>query len=195
MLLFAGACRQSSTSQHASEKEPTKDTLLIQVVGNFNKQLLSRTKTELAKHFKTIKVNAVQSFPRSAYYVPRKRYKADTIIAHLAKQTPEGLVSIALTHEDISTKKGAIADYGIMGLGFCPGRACVVSTFRLKQENLEEQFFKLCLHELGHTAGLPHCKQQNCFMRDAEGKNNFDEERGFCESCRTYLNQRGWHLK
>jgi archaemetzincin len=29
-------------------------------------------------------------------------------------------------------------------------------------------------------------------MRDAGGKNPLDEETGFCDKCKTYLNKQGW---
>lgn len=34
--------------------------------------------------------------------------------------------------EDIATKKGSVDNYGIMGLGYQPGNACIVSAFRLR---------------------------------------------------------------
>jgi archaemetzincin len=82
-----------------------------------------------------------------------------------------------------------------MGLGFQPGNACVVSTFRLQKGELSDQLFKLSLHELAHTQGLPHCKNKTCFMRDAKGENHLDEEIGFCQSCKSFLKSKGWLLK
>jgi archaemetzincin len=79
-----------------------------------------------------------------------------------------------------------------MGLGFEPGNACVISTFRLSKTNFAAQFYKVALHELGHTQGLPHCPNKTCLMRDAEGSNHLDEETGFCPSCKAYLKSKGW---
>jgi len=83
----------------------------------------------------------------------------------------------------------------VMGLGFMPGNACVVSSFRLSKKKRAEQFYKVVLHELGHTQGLPHCAVKTCFMRDAEGKNPTDEETGFCNSCRKHLEDENWKLR
>ena len=193
LLTVVFGCRNHPPAEQSERK--AIDTLFIYAVSNFSKPLLLQTQQELAKHFKCIKAKTIAQLPTTAYYAARKRYIADSIISYFAKQTPTNAVSILLTHFDISTKKGTIPNYGIMGLGFCPGRACVVSSFRLKKENLHAQFYKLCLHELGHTAGLPHCKVQTCFMRDAEGKNHFDEESGFCSNCKTYLNKKAWNLE
>ena len=46
-----------------------------------------------------------------------------------------GTVTIGLTHRDISTSIHGQYNYGIMGLSFRPGDACVVSTFRLKRKD------------------------------------------------------------
>ncbi len=81
-----------------------------------------------------------------------------------------------------------------MGLGYCPGNACVVSTFRLDKDNLSNQFYKVAIHELGHTQGLPHCTAKTCLMRDAEGKNNLDNEFDFCEKCKKLLKAKGWNF-
>ncbi|MFB9845298.1 hypothetical protein [Mucilaginibacter ginsenosidivorans] len=114
---------------------------------------------------------------------------------YLSRPGVADTVVIGLTDKDISTRKGSINDWGIMGLGFQPGNACVISTFRLSKERRMDQFYKLALHELGHTQGLPHCNKRTCLMRDAEGGNHLDEETGFCESCRSFLKSKGWLLK
>jgi archaemetzincin len=132
--------------------------------------------------------------PESAFYAPRNRYRADSVINYLDHFGSTDTVVIGITSKDISTRKGNIADWGVMGLGFEPGNACVISTFRLSKANLSEQFYKLALHELGHTQGLPHCNNKTCFMHDAEGGNHFDEEADFCQSCKAYLKGKGWLL-
>ncbi len=130
--------------------------------------------------------------PKQAYYKPRSRYRADSIIAWLSRQTPEYSVVIGLTSKDISTTKDKIIDWGVMGLGYQPGNACVTSTFRLNKANLLDQLFKVSVHELGHTQGLPHCPNKNCYMQDAEGGNPTDSETGFCAECTKKLEEKGW---
>ena len=78
-----------------------------------------------------------------------------------------------------------------MGLGYCPGKACVVSDYRIKNKT---NYFKVVLHELGHTMGLGHCVVKSCFMRDAEGHDTTDEETEFCTNCKNYLKNKGWEL-
>lgn len=149
---------------------------------------------ELRKVFPVVKVLPLQPFPPSSFYAPRQRYRADTLISWLEKRTSENHVTIGLTNKDISAKKGDNADFGIMGLGFCPGSSCIASSFRLSKTETNEQFFKVAIHELGHTAGLPHCEEKTCFMRDAEGHNPTNEEKGFCPKCKAYLQKKGWQF-
>ena len=87
-----------------------------------------------------------------------------------------------------------MADFGVMGLGYRPGNACVASTFRLNAENKSEQFYKVAIHELGHTQGLKHCPDKTCFMRDAEGKNPTNEEKDFCQNCKKVLRSKHWKI-
>ena len=117
--------------------------------------------------------------PPQAYIKERNRYRADTIIRWLRDQTPVNIVTIGLTGFDISTTKDNVKDWGVMGLGYRPGRACVASAFRLNKEQKLQQFFKVSIHELGHTQGLDHCEVKTCFMRDAEGRNPTNEEVDF----------------
>lgn len=125
--------------------------------------------------------------PANAWYAPRNRYRADSLLAWLSKHATKGHTIIAITTSDVSTTKGTHADWGVIGLGYSPGNACVVSSYRLSKSNTTTQWIKICLHELGHTRGLPHCKVSNCYMRDAEGHNVADELTGFCADCAAYL--------
>lgn len=129
-----------------------------------------------------------------AYYPARNRYRADSLLLYLKKQTPKGHVTLGLTSKDISCTNGDIPDWGIMGLSYCPGKASVTSTYRLSKKNLLEQFFKTSIHELGHAMGLDHCPVKTCFMRDAEGKNTTNEEKEFCPKCKKFLIEKGWNL-
>ncbi|WP_264558052.1 matrixin family metalloprotease [Flavobacterium sp. N1718] len=90
--------------------------------------------------------------------------------------------------------KNNVKDWGVMGLGYHPGAACVVSDFRLRKHHQENQLYKVVLHELGHTEGLPHCPKRSCIMRDAEGKIPLQEEKAFCSKCRAFLNDRQWRI-
>jgi archaemetzincin len=91
---------------------------------------------ELKKMYPNVIINKSIPLPKLAYYNKRNRYKADSLIRYLAQLTPNGHVTMGLTSKDISTTKGEIPDYGIMGLAYQPGKSCVVSTFRLSKKEV-----------------------------------------------------------
>lgn len=133
---------------------------------------------------------SIKEFPSNCYYKPRNRYRADSTIKWLKEIKPDSTRTIVgITDEDVSTSKGLHRDFGVMGLGYQPGKACVVSTVRLRKsastsQKLKERIFKVVVHEMGHNFGLPHCLDQTCIMADAEGKMKLDEEKGLCSNCK-----------
>lgn len=172
------------------EKEAV--TILVQPFKDLKPESIKFVTNKIKKVYPNIKVLEPIDFPDNTYNKERNRYRADSIIKFLDQRTKENFVTIGLTSKDISTTKGNIKDFGIMGLGFRPGKACVASKFRLSKKNSDEQFFKVAIHELGHTQGLPHCSEKQCFMRDAEGKNPTDEETDFCKKCKRFLINKNW---
>ncbi|PXW16759.1 archaemetzincin [Chryseobacterium sp. CBTAP 102] len=167
-------------------------TILIQQFKDIQPESIEKVTEGIKKVYPNVKVLDAIEFPENTYYKERSRYRADSIIKFLNKETKEGFVTIGLTAKDISATRGTIKDFGIMGLGYRPGKACVASNFRLNKENRDEQFYKIAIHELGHTQGLPHCPEKMCFMRDAEGKNPTNEETDFCKKCKTFLINKNW---
>ena len=142
------------------------------------------------KIYETVQLKEAIDLPAFAFYPARNRYRADSLISYLSKTTAVGYVTIGLTNKDISTKKDTITDWGVMGLGYCPGKSCIASSFRLSKTEKQVQLFKVAIHEFGHTQGLPHCSVKSCFMRDAEGHNNTNDETGFCAYCKSLLIKR-----
>jgi archaemetzincin len=183
------SCRNNVES-NAVQKEAL--TIELQPLGDIRYSNVIFVYNSLKKIYPNIVLNKLTAVPANAYYELRNHYRADTIIYDISIQAKKDHVIIALTNKDISTTKNGIADYGIMGFGYQPGNACAVSTFRLSKINTQEQLFKVAMHELGHTQGLPHCDVRTCFMRDAEGKNHTDEEKEFCTKCKKVLEEKGW---
>jgi archaemetzincin len=136
--------------------------------------------------------------PQSAYYAPRKRYRAELLLDFLAPRMPgDGERILGLTSADISTTKGKVYDWGIMGLGSIDGAAGVLSSYRCSKksrgpEHARERLGKVAVHETGHTLGLQHCATPGCLMHDAEGQvQTSDTEYDLCKRCRTLLAQAG----
>jgi archaemetzincin len=166
----------------------------IQPYAEIPDNLVNYVYKELCKIYPHVNLLKSIPLPKRAYYVPRNRYRADTLIYLLRSNTKDGHVTIGLTSKDISSDKGSIIDFGIMGLGFQPGKSCVVSPFRLSKNNLKDQFFKVAIHELGHTQGLSHCPDKTCIMTDANSKNTTENETGFCKKCNAFLKVKGWRI-
>ena len=135
--------------------------------------------------------------PLSAYYKPRRRYRAEKLLDFLEKRIPaDGFKILGLTAADISTTKGKYVDWGVLGLGTLDGKACVISRFRCRRtarnaKHARIRLAKVAVHEIGHTLGLEHCPTVGCLMEDARGKvKTCDREYDICASCRARLS--GW---
>lgn len=181
--------------QSCFDSQSRHRVIVIQPFSDFPSELFQ----SVYRQVKLINPNTVLwssvPLPQTAYYPLRARYRADKLIAYLKTTVADNdTVVIGLTGKDISTTKGDVADWGVMGLAYEPGRACIVSSFRLNRQRLASQFYKVVVHELGHTQGLPHCPDPSCYMRNAEGGNPTDEEHDFCPSCKAYLKSKGWRL-
>ncbi len=198
LLLFYGMCFVFCFSG-CNDPEPMTQpasaiTIDIQPFSDARDEQVNYVLTEIKKLYPKVELKKAIPIPPQAYYKPRNRYRADSLVGYLNRRHVPGHVTMALTTKDISWTKGTIKDYGIMGLGLCPGDACVASTYRLSKTNTLDQLYKIAIHELGHTQGLKHCPVKTCFMRDAEGKNHTDELSGFCNDCKQHLITKGWAL-
>jgi archaemetzincin len=184
----------SSKERETKIKMSNPNIVIIQPFDGISENQVMYIYNELKKVIPKVILNKSIPLPIRAYYKPRNRYRADTLNLYLKERTKNGYVTIGLTNKDISTDNGNIVDWGVMGLAYMPGKACTVSPYRLSKKNINDQYFKVAIHELGHTQGLPHCADIFCLMTDAKGKNNTDKEEGFCEKCKSFLVKKGWKL-
>ncbi|AHJ97395.1 hypothetical protein [Hymenobacter swuensis] len=184
-MLLAGAGCQA----------PAPPVLVLQPLQGFPAPLAQSVYKQLRHQRVPVVLARPRPLPRAAYYRPRHRYRADSLLRFLTRQFRADTVVIGLTRHDISTTKNGHLDWGVLGLGYQPGRAAVVSSFRLRPRSVSTQFYKVVLHEIGHTQGLPHCPEPTCFMRDAEGGNPTDAETSFCPRCVARLRDQGWALE
>ena len=200
IIILMSSC---SSGKKTSSTEDDSDTLCtcppesyvhidLQPLGDFTQKEANQLKEELEKHLVPIYPSEIEVLPKkdipaSCLYKPRNRYWAGKILGFLKQQNQgSDFVTIGLTHRDISTSIHGQYNYGIMGLSFRPGDACVVSTFRLKRK---DDLWKVTIHEFLHSRGLPHCKKDDlkCLMQDAHGKNTFYMKNGLCQDCQNSL--------
>lgn len=193
LLILLCSCKNSNKKITIAENLH-KPLILLQPLSFSDTATLRFLKDSIEQFYPvTVEIGALKSFPLNAYYKPRNRYRADTTIAwlHTTKPTPYKRV-VAVTNSDVSVTKSGVSDFGVMGLGYKPGDACVISTFRLKQtakntKHMQERLFKVVVHEMGHNFSLDHCPDQQCIMVDAETKMKLDGIKGLCKSCKNRL--------
>lgn len=161
--------------------EAPTTTLVIVPLGRVREREVAAVRRALARTYRLeVSVGLRRALPEDTYYPPRRRYRADHLIAWLAKGGP-GTKVLGLTNVDVSTSTHGRKDWGVAGLGYLGGRSAVASSFRTKDSL--SRFADVAVHEVGHTLGLPHCPTLGCTMRDANGK-LARIGTGFCARCR-----------
>ncbi|MGC8998360.1 MAG: archaemetzincin family Zn-dependent metalloprotease [Candidatus Bathyarchaeia archaeon] len=136
------------------------------------------------------------ALPHEAFDEARGQYRSDMILGRVA--------SYAEKAKNLNRVLGVVdADIYVSGLNFvfgeaeCPGKAALISLWRLRPEfygaspNFElfiERGTKEAVHELGHTFGLAHCKNPYCVMYFSNSIFETDRKKGvFCNVCYSSL--------
>jgi archaemetzincin len=197
-LLFAAALVSANP---VIVTEDPRLVVAVQPLGTVDSLVVQKAAAGIRDFFPVrIAILPAVDLPDSAYYRPNQRYRAEKVLDFLDRRATgygsEYLKIVGITSVDISTTKGDVYDWGIFGLGYMPGRVCVVSTFRLGRKKVGEKLFferlvKVVNHELGHNFGLNHCPNQHCLMEDAKGTiKTVDGETGvLCPACQERLKE------
>lgn len=181
----------------ASGRAQRSVSLAIQPLGDVDPALMGSARDAIAVVYGvgSITILPALPLPKSAFYEPGKRYRAEKLLEHLdSLRTDRYSRIVGLTAVDISTTKGQYYDWGIFGMANLINSACVVSTCRLGKGKVSdalfnERFRKVVIHEVGHTFSLPHCTIPGCIMNDAAGSiGTIDRSGGkLCSWCRRHL--------
>jgi archaemetzincin len=196
VLVLAGTMARAQTP-----RANVRARVHLVVLGDFPREWIDPIARSLEEHLQVqaiVESNAVP-LPRTAYYRPRNRYRAERLTAFLTgewRPQPSEERVLGLTSRDISTSTERFRDWGILGLADLGGRAAVVSSFRMRRRTTEEharwRMTTTAVHETGHVLGLEHCPEAACLMRDAQGTMDTvdagDGELG--PECRRLLDQR-----
>ena len=194
MLILVGLAVATAAPAYADP--PARQVLYIQPMGkSLPDSDVALVKKSLVNFFGLqVKLLPRVPLPRWAYYKPRRRYRADKLLAFLERRLPrDGKRILGLTGVDISTTKGKYKDWGILGLATIDGSSCVISSYRCHKRSRGKRharirLAKVAVHEIGHTLGLLHCPTVGCLMEDARGKvKTCDREYDICTRCRARL--------
>lgn len=167
----------------------------LQPLGNFTQKEAFNLKKDLEQHLEPmiadvgISIDVLPNKPlsNSLQNDAHTRYRADKIIHSLEKDANSQHVIVGLTHKDISVSYKGRKDWGVLGLSLKPKKACVVSTYRVKNR---KDLWKVVSHEFIHTYfQYNHCPKDvpTCIMKDAKGHADFSNKNGLCETCQKEL--------
>ncbi|MFT7155427.1 MAG: archaemetzincin [Parvicella sp.] len=205
-ILVVAAVSCTSDFHQVSENS----TVLIQPFKGFDSKIVDSIAVSLEELY-GMRVDIAEEIetPDNAFIeVKSARYRADTLIRFLRdrKEIINADFTLGLIKQDISCTKYSdyksktikspeykYKDWGIYGLGFCPGPSCIVSSYRLKKGTSKVNFIarmrKVSCHEIGHNLGLPHCPDEACIMQDAaESMSTVDGVKlHLCNECRSKI--------
>jgi len=123
----------------------------------------------------------------------RRQYHSTPILEKLAALAPSQAMKVLGMAEDDLFIPILTHVYGEAQLG---GRACMVSTYRLKEglslsasgDAYQRRVVKEAIHELGHTFNLRHCRDSACIMHYCHTVEDVDRKTGqLCRYCKVLL--------
>ncbi|MFI5179998.1 MAG: archaemetzincin family Zn-dependent metalloprotease [Thermoanaerobaculia bacterium] len=138
------------------------------------------------------RLHTVTDRPVDAYDPRRGQHASAKILSWLAGRAPEGSRRIlGVTDADLFIP---ILTF-VFGEAELNGKAAVVSTARLSGHEgvpagpslLATRLVKECVHEVGHTLGLIHCRAPGCAMARSASLRDVDAKTGrLCPECREH---------
>ena len=172
----------------------SKRAICVYRYNGFSDKMMSQAIGELRKYYPRVEYVGTMELPEWAKYKAKGCYTGTAILNQLRRSRKTDVV-IGFTDKDVCYTKQGKEHYRCMGLGRTVQGVAVVTTSRFKKDkNLQLYLNRLVLHELGHAFGLGHCKNRNCLMVAAYGKNQFGHTPSFCVSCREFLKAKEWKL-
>ena len=171
----------------------------VSSVGYVDEAVLLRIRDSLARVFPdaTFSVNE-EKLPlrEETFDKKRRQYQSHIILSEVQ--------SCAVKKTRLERVLGVVdADIFVPKLNFvfgeaaCPGKAALISLWRLKPEfygeppNMElflERALKEAVHEIGHTLGLRHCPRTSCVMHFSNSISDTDIKQNlFCDKCHLHV--------
>ena len=163
-------------------------------LGPIDPDILRSLQTSLAKFLPLpVRVLHPKPLPPQTYHVMRHQYHATQLLEYLLGDDSDALRILGLTAEDLYIPIFTF----VFGEAQLDGKAAVISTFRLRgdadgstppKSPVLGRILKLSLHELGHTFGLEHCREDGCVMGFSSNLEKLDQKNiAFCDYCQILL--------
>jgi archaemetzincin len=116
------------------------------------------------------------------YHPHRRQYNAEILLDRV--RLAPGHCILGVTSRDLYVEGLNF----VFGLADSPGKAALISLYRLSAGTDEAAFrvraLKEALHELGHTRGLGHCVDPKCVMAFSNSLADTDRKgKEFCARC------------
>lgn len=164
-------------------------------LGPVEPRILQHLSTTIAGFFLLpVKILSPQPLPPQTYHLVRNQYHSTGLLEYLLNlDQGEPFRILGITAVDLYIPIFTF----VFGEAQLDGRAALISCFRPgggasdvrpPQPLFLERLSKLCIHELGHTFNLPHCRQNGCLMGFSANLEKLDQKKlGFCKYCHILL--------
>ncbi len=164
-------------------------------IGDVEKDFLNKLSEKIKLKFDVeVKLEKPMMLPEDAYNPVRNQYYSTKILYHLLNYPSSINVDriLGVTNVDLYVPRLNF----VFGEALCPGKAALISLFRLNPklynegngDKLLERAVKEAVHELGHTFGLMHCGNPTCVMFFSNSLLDTDEKTDeFCLKCKKKL--------
>ena len=173
---------------------PPENRVVISPAGNFEAELIEAVGKEVERIYAyPTEIIPLLKDVGFAFDPDREQHHSTLILERLAGVAPSRAIKVlAVTTEDLFIP---ILTH-VFGEAQLGGKACIISTYRLKEglnpissdETYLSRVVKEAIHELGHTFQLRHCRNNSCLMHYSRTTKDVDlKSTQLCRTCKVLL--------
>jgi archaemetzincin len=164
-------------------------------LGPVDPEIMRRLRTAVSKILSLpVRVLRPLAMPEQTFHIVRGQYHSTQILEYLLSINDSGAFRIlGVTSADLYIP---ILTF-VFGEAQLNGKAALISLVRPRgdidgtnpsHKLILKRLIKLGIHELGHTFGLGHCREEGCLMGFAANIEKLDQKNlSFCQYCQVLL--------